>query len=531
MTLDNRKFGLMILAGSTQQYHELISYIPFDNLGLYLLPCMPESQDPFDSLQLLHPDIVIVDEVFLSSDTIKHIQRLFPSRFANRFIILYDGKKDIPFISDQLSASASIEKTNLRQTLPLYLQQAIKRLKWNREPGNFVYEATRLYFNTVYLQSISATQSVETVNESFGFTFQPGLFRVIIVKLDCFVSPQSVYGKLFPLQKKIEEALYAHLLGICHEIILCRTFDGVIATLNYAKEAGPQVSTLIRHAFEQIRTICSAVSEISTTFCLGDIYDTIGGVCRSRVDAHNVLWGRLVLGHERILCSKDCAPLQFPRHLDAKYETLRFRVLKAFETLDIPSFSICVDEIFDSPDFVLGSPYIADFLHSLILEFFRIHNDEISRFSNVETLKNKTIYVLIMAPTLKNYRSAFVAEFSDMMYQITLQKNKSFSSHVQNAISYIKDNYAQSITLSDIAENIGISTSYLSSTFKAETGTGLSNYISFIRLQNACRMLRDTNDPISLIAAKVNIGDTTYFSKQFRKYVGTTPSEYRKIFQ
>ena len=135
-----------------------------------------------------------------------------------------------------------------------------------------------------------------------------------------------------------------------------------------------------------------------------------------------------------------------------------------------------------------------------------------------------------MAPTIQAYKDTFAAEISDLMYQVILQKNKSYSAYVQNAIAYVKEHYAQSITLAEIAENIGISTSYLSSTFKTETGTGLSNYISFYRIQTACNLLRQTNEPISQIAASVNIPDTTYFCKQFKKYVGTTPSEYRKIF-
>lgn len=530
MTRDNNKYSLMILAKDAQQYNELLTHITFDTLDLFLLPYIPESQDPFGTLQLLSPNIVIVDESLLTPSAIKHIQRMLPGRFTSRFIVLYEDGKDMSLISSQLRTGVSIEKNTLNQTLHLYLEQAVKRLKWNSEHGNFVYEATRLYFNTVYLQSIAATQSIQTVNDSFGFTFQPGQFRVLIVKLDCFIAPQAVYGKLFPLQKRIEETLYAHFLGLCHEIVLCRTFDGIIVTLNYSTEAGPQISTLIGQVFEKIRTICSSISEICATLCLGDIYDSIGGVCRSRVDAHNVLWGRLILGKERILCSKDCAQLQFPQHMEAKYEALRFRILKAFDALDIPGFVSCMEEVFDVPDFILGSSYIADFLQNLIVDFFRIHKEEISHFSDMETLKNKTVYVLIMAPTMADYRNAFIAEFSDLMYQIVLQKNKSFSSHVQNAITYIKNHYTQSITLSDVANSIGISTSYLSSTFKTETGTGLSNYISFFRIQNACRMLRETNDPIAQIAAAVNISDTTYFSKQFRKYVGTTPSEYRKLF-
>ena len=530
MSSKNYKYSVMIITECERRYNELLSLIPFDDLGIFLLPYMPDSQDPFGALLLLNPNIVIVDARLLTPVTIKHIQKTLPVHFTCRFIVLYDEGENVTHISSQLGTSSSIEKSTVAQALPIHLERAIKRLEWNSTNRTFIYEATRLYFNTVYLQSIAATQSIEAVNDAFGFSFQEGLFRVMIVKLDYSGDPRMIYGRLFPLQKKIEEALNAHLIPYCFEVVLCRTFDGVIVTINYSRESDPQIAAILDLVFERIQALCTEIPGISSTFCMGKIYRNIGGICQSRQDAHEALWSRLVLGQNRILCTKESGRFQFPLHLEARYDALRHRVQKAYDTLDIPSFNTCVNEIFDATNQVLGSMFFSQYLHNLAVDLFRIQNEEISKFANVEILKNKTIYVLIMAPTMQAYKNAFSSELSDLMYQVILQKNKSFSSYVQSAISYIKDNYARSITLKDIADSIGISTSYLSSTFKTETGTGLSNYISFFRIQTACTLLRTTNDPISQIAESVNIADTTYFTKQFKKYVGTTPSEYRRIF-
>lgn len=530
MTEKNHKYSVMIITECERQYNELLALIPFNDLGIFLLPYMPGSQDPFSSLQLLNPSIVIIDARLLTPKAIKRIQKSLPVRFTCRFIVLYDEGANTTHISNQLGTSTSIEKSTISEALPIHLERAVKRLEWNSTNSTFVYEATRLYFNTVYLQSIAATQSIEAVNDAFGFAFHDGLFRVMIVKLDYTGDPRMIYGRLFPLQKKIEEVLNTHLIPYCFEVVLCCTFDGVIVTINYSKEADSQVSAILDLTFAKIQSLCTELPGISATFCMGKIYQNIGGVCQSRQDAHEVLWSRLILGQNRILCAKECAHFQFPLHMEAKYDALRYRVQKAYDTLDIASFSTCVNEIFDAPDHVLGSMFFSQYLHSLAVDLFRIQNEKISKFSNVEILKNKTVYVLIMTPTILAYKNAFLSELSDLMYQIILQNNKCFSSYVQSTISYIKDNYARPITLKDIADSIGISTSYLSSTFKSETGIGLSNYISFYRIQTACSLLRTSNEPISQIAESVNIADTTYFTKQFKKYVGTTPSEYRKIF-
>lgn len=102
-----------------------------------------------------------------------------------------------------------------------------------------------------------------------------------------------------------------------------------------------------------------------------------------------------------------------------------------------------------------------------------------------------------------------------------------YCGYTQQAITYIRDNYARRISLRDIAGSIGLSESYLSRLFKEETGVNLMSFINRIRLDEAERLLKETDLPIKDIANRVGIIHYNHFFNMFHQYKGCTPSDCR----
>lgn len=73
-----------------------------------------------------------------------------------------------------------------------------------------------------------------------------------------------------------------------------------------------------------------------------------------------------------------------------------------------------------------------------------------------------------------------------------------------------------------------ISPSYLSSLFKQDTGTTIVDYINSQRVDRAAVLLATTDRSIAAVAAAVGILDVNYFTKIFKKQLGTTPTQYRR---
>ena len=86
-------------------------------------------------------------------------------------------------------------------------------------------------------------------------------------------------------------------------------------------------------------------------------------------------------------------------------------------------------------------------------------------------------------------------------------------------------------SISDYANEIGISENYLSRLVKQSTGRTVMAWVDIVRIQRAKKLLSTTSLPIIDIAAAVGVDDQSYFSRLFKKETGVTPSAFRKLMQ
>jgi YesN/AraC family two-component response regulator len=97
------------------------------------------------------------------------------------------------------------------------------------------------------------------------------------------------------------------------------------------------------------------------------------------------------------------------------------------------------------------------------------------------------------------------------------------------AIGFIDKHYPdESISLDRVAREVNISPNYFSAMFSQEVGQTFVEYLTSKRIDEAKRMLRQTDKRSSEIAFAVGYKDPHYFSFVFKKVSGCTPSEYRR---
>lgn len=108
----------------------------------------------------------------------------------------------------------------------------------------------------------------------------------------------------------------------------------------------------------------------------------------------------------------------------------------------------------------------------------------------------------------------------------TEQQPLSGSDHVQAAIKYIQYNYANDISVDDIAKSTGISRSHLYRLFVKHVSIAPNEYLIRFRINQACTLMRDKHLNISEAAYSAGFHDQLYFSRIFKKYKGVAPSRY-----
>ncbi len=104
---------------------------------------------------------------------------------------------------------------------------------------------------------------------------------------------------------------------------------------------------------------------------------------------------------------------------------------------------------------------------------------------------------------------------------------KGYSLLVQKVITKIDSDLTADLSLNAMATSLNVNASYLSTQFKKETGSTLTNYVNKKRVEHAILLLNSTPLQIQTIALHCGIPDVNYFTKIFKKYIRKTPKEYR----
>lgn len=98
---------------------------------------------------------------------------------------------------------------------------------------------------------------------------------------------------------------------------------------------------------------------------------------------------------------------------------------------------------------------------------------------------------------------------------------------VNDAIKFIAAHYKENISLNHIAEEVKLQPTYLCRSFKEYTDKTPVEYINAMRIEEACKLLSQTDKRISSIVDELGFKDPGYFARVFKKYTGSKPSEYR----
>lgn len=101
---------------------------------------------------------------------------------------------------------------------------------------------------------------------------------------------------------------------------------------------------------------------------------------------------------------------------------------------------------------------------------------------------------------------------------------------VEAAIHFMEENIEHHISVDDVLRFVGYSQSHFSMMFKKETGHSPLAYFNRLKVDYACKILRETDLKINQICYKIGFGDPLYFSRLFCKVKGMSPSQYRQLF-
>lgn len=127
-----------------------------------------------------------------------------------------------------------------------------------------------------------------------------------------------------------------------------------------------------------------------------------------------------------------------------------------------------------------------------------------------------------------SYRKKIIREESRKDHVITAQTEEK----IKQAAEYLKNNYLRDISREGLAASLDISPNHLGKFFKIYTGKKINEYISELRIRDAAKRLKESqNENVINIAFSVGFESLSTFNRAFLKIMGTTPSEYKDKYK
>ncbi|MFD0717460.1 helix-turn-helix domain-containing protein [Paenibacillus sp. GCM10027626] len=129
--------------------------------------------------------------------------------------------------------------------------------------------------------------------------------------------------------------------------------------------------------------------------------------------------------------------------------------------------------------------------------------------------------------TLEHYEQFFHL-FLTSAAAVVQEKKTTRDPTIQFVTDYVEKHYGDDLSLDLIADKLGLHRSYLSTYFKERHGENFSDYVNEVRMSRAKELLITTDYKIQEIAALVGYLSVNAFIRNFKKYTGLPPGEFRK---
>lgn len=115
--------------------------------------------------------------------------------------------------------------------------------------------------------------------------------------------------------------------------------------------------------------------------------------------------------------------------------------------------------------------------------------------------------------------------------KVSITENDNFDAKMHEIYSYIKKNFREKITLSELCFLFGTNKTTLCSSFKKAYGDTVIGYINYLKIKEAKKLMREGNLNLSQISAMLRFSSLHYFSRLFKKQEGVSPTEYLRTIK
>lgn len=508
--------------------------VDWNKLGLEVAGTASNGLEAIALVEECKPDILITDIRMPGLNGLELIEKV-KAKQENIEIIIISGYAHFEYAQSAIKFGVGdyllkpIKQEELIQTLQKIRDKFLVKTEMDSKTDmihkNSKQDLTKL--RNSFIQDIQQGRIGEVTSEillnSYHFHAEEGKFQAFALKIDCESLSNST-GTQKILCEKAEEILESVLRKECIDYIFCFEKYSVFGILHYKKENRNLIRKGLRNALNKLEELKNLYGTFSFTLALGGSDCSAALIPESLKEAETVIYERLIEGTGRMLEGIPKASEIQKQELLERYSKT---VAAAIETLDIHIADAAVADLYNKAletqnvrgrelyEIVVlaGNFFVSRMGADNLEEVLKEYRDKCNQTSKVQSLFDnlRGLQRMLMEEVIKNRMNESVRP-------------------IRTAKQYVRQHFAEPLTLEDVCNAIGFSISYFSVLFKKETGEGFMKYLTRIRIEEAKTLLRETNLSVAQICEDVGYNDRKHFTQTFNKVVGLNPIDYRKLY-
>ena len=383
------------------------------------------------------------------------------------------------------------------------LQQLVQHKHWQRSD-----------WNTAHLQ------------ETYDFTLSGPQYLPIILKIDIPDSTDLVGFSGF-LERQAERTINKHLTAF--EQIRWISGAYIYMLLSITNDQMTPLRKIMGQLIYELRSSNNIVSSIHVTAALGKPARHPSAIPESFYTAEFAMQNRLLRGVDRVLDGETPHDMYDVR--DFINTSVHRKLMNEIEAQNFEEVTLLIKRMGTHIIAAQGCTgrlirRTADELVNLIL----FSAKDVLSPEDQDKRRNQVLARIDMCPGAMNLFDVLCQQLQEILTACRMLRGQQEAKPVEAAKRFIRMYYGQDISQDEVAVSVGLSTAYLSSLFKKETGTSFSEFLTETRIRAACDLMLSTSSPVAQIAETVGYNDVKYFNKVFRKTTGLSPSAYRKLY-
>ncbi len=527
------KYTLLLVDDEEDIIQVIMKKIDWEALGFLVVGYACNGVKAFEMVEEYQPDVVMTDIKMPYMNGMQLAHRI-KAEFPTTKILIFTGFDEFEYAREAVHLEVeeyilkplnSVELAGVFEKLKIKLDQEISEKRNIKTLQKYYMESLPLLqanFYTMLMEGRLREEEIPGYLSDYHLFFSGPFFCCLVVHTSSSQVPEGMNPLLLStsVQKQAEERLgerwKARAFPYLENTVL-------IAQLNRESEITELTDECDRFC-KYARHIIGAV----VTVGIGLVCENIKDLASSYNSARTAVSYRVIYGASRAINMKENVPQEVSGFGVADDGGLS-KLLKMIRLGSAEDIERAVAGYLHQASFQERTlqQYHVDIMELISTLYRFAANHEIAAEAFPENLK--TLYAQLSdmdSGALQKWLTDISLHFQEELLDA---RNQSTGSFVSRAKEYVHNNYAdEALSLDGVCQVLGVSNSYFSTIFKKKTGNSFIGYLTDYRMNQASRLLIETNDKSYIIARKVGYTDPNYFSYVFKRRFGVSPSRYRK---